>query len=589
MTVQFLVISSWSLFAFALGFTQYALLTELSWQKRGNINFNNFEDHLRKYDFKVSKSIFIIATIYSMIALIHVTLIREYYYLNVYMYLSFFGIIIVMFSTYIIHSRKDKNLDMMEITTIYQKVKSYYADLGQIDERFNKSSKLLAQLEVKNQQITDEILALVKQNKSLSLDDTVIELKNLISDYQSVITGSDSKLITKFNEVLNDYIRRKNIQTIQVSQLSVVQKTLESLVSDIITQQKDIIQVFITSVFEQDDFNSNESAMKLLDVLAKLSIPMNDKIRYGLLVHANQNITVRDKAYELYFSESNTDTDSFLNAILDMKYYWLIGYPLTKNLSKMQHTKLSLHMVEHDLEQLAYDYLMSIEMMNSSFITQVVKQIKYDNQTAEYFKVYNEIIFDEFNSTWPITRNTQNMYIAIMAHANKSNNSSLYETLKSIPLNENLDYEHQKIESIYLSIQREDSFLYDMSFKTLFLLFRKQNGKLPINIQSVISLSREYKQNLQSDYLLHLMLISLLFLISSSKVESISQHVLTLIQDISKHYPTQLSSFSAIQKPGLMVRALNEYLVTNQYDKTVDIINRCENERLLMKTLENGL
>ena len=209
MTVQFLVISSWSLFAFALGFTQYALLTELSWQKRGNINFNNFEDHLRKYDFKVSKSIFIIATIYSMIALIHVTLIREYYYLNVYMYLSFFGIIIVMFSTYIIHSRKDKNLDMMEITTIYQKVKSYYADLGQIDERFNKSSKLLAQLEVKNQQITDEILALVKQNKSLSLDDTVIELKNLISDYQSVITGSDSKLITKFNEVLNDYIRRK--------------------------------------------------------------------------------------------------------------------------------------------------------------------------------------------------------------------------------------------------------------------------------------------------------------------------------------------------------------------------------------------
>ena len=282
----------------------------------------------------------------------------------------------------------------------------------------------------------------------------------------------------------------KNIQTIQVSQLSVVQKTLESLVSDIITQQKDIIQVFITSVFEQDDFNSNESAMKLLDVLAKLSIPINDKIRYGLLVHANQNITVRDKAYELYFSERNTDTDSFLNAILDMKYYWLIGYPLTKNLSKMQHTKLSLHMVEHDLEQLAYDYLMSIEMMNSSFITQVVKQIKCDNQTAEYFKVYNEVIFDEFNSTWPITRNTQNMYIAIMSHANKSNNSSLYETLKSIPLNENLDYEHQKIESIYLSIQREDSFLYDMSFKTLFLLFRKQNGKLPINVQSVISLSR---------------------------------------------------------------------------------------------------
>ena len=85
------------------------------------------------------------------------------------------------------------------------------------------------------------------------------------------------------------------------------------------------------------------------------------------------------------------------------------------------------------------------------------------------------------------------------------------------------------------------------------------------------------------------MLISLLFLISSSKVESIIQYGLTLIQDISKHYPTQLSSFSAIQKPGLLVRALNEYLVTNQYDKTVDIINRCENERLLMKTLENGL
>lgn len=585
-----LEIIGWAIFIYSVCCIFYALITEKAWQGRVKISYSNYTSTVKYFNYKTPKLLPIIFFAYSLFTIVYIIVISYFNELNVFIYISIIGIAITAISTYFIISRSSKNRDLSSMNQIYDNVTRSYQNIEDIEKKRLNFTELHDKFLKNNETIVKEYLLMTNNPIKLDLTDSLGNLEDIIKQCDDILNDFDNTLSKQFNDILFSFLKQGYVTNLNVNNFNTYDKDVKELTNEIIEKQKQIISDYVETIFINKYFMDDFALLKIIDLTAnKLNIPITQKIIDNSVDYLEQHENIRKEVIELFQNKKFLDNSKLTDLIVKKSFDWILSYSLIKQFGNSEHLTISEYLIENDKKDLVIDYLMTLNKQQATIVPIILNKVKSVNKSKEYFETYQKMINNSVSVDFSSVSKLENIHHTLLKYSIVNHDIKMGESLQAITNSANLELHEMTLNNIYQNKLEEHKSLFELSFRLFFIWINSVQHELILSQKNTIDLSNELQTNLKISEIVHLNLLIIGFILSQKNSESVLSSVLDIYIEMVKKYKTPIKNQPVLEvNNSITISEEIMQFLNNTANKvsTINIVNRIEKDRLLMRKIE---